>query len=108
MAEDRPKLTSECLTPERSDKRIQVALPLRITCWDGDIKPSLDMACTYDISVRGARITGLRSVKEPGEIIAVERGRNRAYYRVVWVGRENSELRGQIGIQCVETERLMW
>jgi hypothetical protein len=94
--------------PERSGKRIHVALPIRVTYWDSENKPCLEMACTYDISSRGARIAGLRCVKATGEIVAVERGRNRAFCRVIWVGEANSELHGQIGIQCVESERLMW
>lgn len=94
--------------PERIDKRIHVALPIRVTYWDSEHKPCLEMACTYDISSRGARVTGLRCVKGEGEIIAVERGRNKAFCRVVWVGEPNSELRGQVGIQCVESERVMW
>lgn len=95
-------------SPERLAKRIHIALPVRVIYWDGATKPGLEMACTYDISTRGARVTGLRCVKEAGEIIAVERGRNRAFCRVVWIGEANSELRGQIGIQCVESDRTMW
>ncbi len=95
-------------SPERLAKRIHIALPVRVIYWDGANKPGLEMACTYDISTRGARVTGLRCVKEAGEIIAVERGRNRAFCRVVWIGEANSELRGQIGIQCVESDRTMW
>ena len=93
---------------ERNDKRIHVALPVRITYWDKDKKPSLEMACTYDISTHGARISRLRCVKETGEIVAVERGRNKAFCRVVWMGDPNSELSGQIGLQCVEPERAMF
>jgi hypothetical protein len=93
---------------ERNDKRVHVALPVRITYWDKDKKPGLEMACTYDISPRGARISSLRCVKETGDIIAIERGRNKAFCRVVWIGEANSELRGQIGLQCVETERPMF
>jgi hypothetical protein len=93
---------------ERVTKRIHVALPIRVTYWDSENKPCLEMACTYDISARGARVTGLRCVKGEGEIVAVERGRNKAFCRVVWVGESNSELRGQIGLQCVESDRLMW
>ena len=70
--------------------------------------PRSAMACTYDISARGARITTPRFVNEVGEIIAVERGHDKAYCRVVWVGEPNSRRRGQMGIQCVETERLLW
>jgi hypothetical protein len=95
-------------SPERVDTRVEVAMPLRVTFWDAENKPLLDMACTYDISARGARISGLRSVKEAGEIIAIERGRNRTFCRVVWVGDANSQQRGQVGIQSVEADRPMW
>jgi PilZ domain len=104
------EVTDNCspTSAERLDKRLRVALPLRITYWDENDKPGSAMACTYDISARGARITGFPQVKEPGEIIAVERGRNRIFCRVIWVANSNSSHPGQIGIQAVETERLMW
>jgi len=38
----------------------------------------------------------------------VERGRSRAYCRVVWIGEANSPLHGQVGIQCVEAEKTLW
>jgi hypothetical protein len=93
---------------DRTEKRIHVALPVRITYFDGDAKPRLEMACTYDISSHGARVTGLRCVKEAGEILVVERGRSKAYCRVVWIGESTSPLRGQVGIQCVEAEKTLW
>jgi hypothetical protein len=93
---------------DRVDKRIHVALPIRVTYWDRENKPCLELACTYDISARGARVTELRYVKEAGEIIAVERGKSKAFCRVVWVGEPNSELHGQVGIQCIESERTMF
>ena len=108
VEEPEPQTEPEAQTPERIDKRVHVALPLRITYWDKDKKPGLEMACTYDISPHGARITSLRCVKEEGEIVAIERGRNKAFCRVVWVGEPNSELRGQIGLQCVESDRALF
>jgi hypothetical protein len=94
--------------PERLGKRIHVALPIRVTYWDSDNKPCLEMACTYDISPHGARVTGLRCMKATGEIIAIERGRNKAFCRVVWIGEPDSELRGQVGLQSVESDRTIW
>ena len=85
-----------------------LALPIRVTYWDDAQKPCLEMACTYDISEHGARVTGLRCVKEAGEVVAIERGKSKAFCRVVWVGEPNSELQGQIGLQCVESDRIMW
>lgn len=93
---------------DRLDKRIHVALPIRVTYWDSEQKPCLEMACTYDISSRGARVTGLRGVKQAGEVVIVQRGLSKAYCRVVWVGEPKSELHGQVGIQAVESGRAMW
>jgi hypothetical protein len=93
---------------ERQNKRLHVALPIRVTYWDDAQKPCLEIACTYDISEQGARVTGLRCVKEAGEVIAIERGKSKAFCRVVWVGEPNSELQGQIGLQCVEADRVLW
>ncbi len=95
-------------SPERQKKRIQLALPIRVTYWDDAQKPRLEIACTYDISEHGARVTGLRCVKEAGEVVAIERGKNKAFCRVVWVGEPNSEMAGQIGLQSVEPDRTMW
>ena len=92
----------------RVDKRIHVCLPIRVTFWGADSKPRLEMACTYDISSHGARLTGLRCVKEPGEILAIERGKNKALCRVAWIGDPNSQLRGQVGVQCVEEGKILW
>ena len=103
-------MTQNLLKPsiDRTEKRIHVALPVRVTYFDDEAKPRLEMACTYDISAHGARVTGLRCVKEAGEILVVERGRSKAYCRVVWIGESNSPLRGQVGIQCVEAEKTLW
>jgi PilZ domain len=94
--------------PERVDTRVEVALPLRVTFWDCENKPLLDMACTYDISSRGARISGLRAVVEAGDIVAIERGKNKTFCRVIWVGDSGSRQRGQVGLQSVEADRQMW
>ncbi len=102
MREEHPKAA------ERQKKRLHVALPIRVTYWDDAQKPCLEIACTYDISEHGARVTGLRNVKEAGEVIAIERGKSKAFCRVVWVGEPNSELQGQIGLQCVESDRVLW
>lgn len=103
MREDPSKTISE-----RQNKRLHVALPIRVTYWDNAQKPCLEIACTYDISEHGARVTGLRNVKEAGEVVAIERGKSKAFCRVVWVGEPNSELQGQIGLQCVESDRILW
>ena len=95
-------------SPERGEKRIHVALPVRVTYFDEEHKPRFEMACTYDISAHGARVTGLRCVKEAGEIVVLERGRNKAYCRVVWIGEAGTGQQQQTGIQCVEAHKTLW
>jgi PilZ domain len=79
-----------------------------VTYWDKDLKPRLATACTYDISLRGARVTTLPGMAGVGEILAVEQGRNRAWCRVVWVGVDGSQRRGQMGIQCIDSDATLW
>lgn len=94
--------------PDRSYKRIHVALPIRVTYWDKDVKPRVATACTYDISPRGARVTMLPGITAVGDILAIEQGRSKACCRVVWVGDNSSQRRGQMGIQCVDPEATLW
>ena len=99
---------SSLLVLDRLDKRVHVALPIRVTSWDEQNRPRVEMACTYDISPHGARVVGLRGANREGDIIAIERGRNKVFCRLVWIGPENSDLRGQVGIQCIESEKNIW
>jgi hypothetical protein len=43
-----------------------------------------------------------------GEILALERGKNRALYRVMWIGKRGTPQQDQIGVQCVEQGKVMW
>src|SRR5579862_8333469 len=88
-------------TVERQGKRVSVALPIRVIYQDGGLKPQVEMACTYDISSHGARISALRNLKEAGEIVTVERGRSKAMCRVAWIGQDGPQGRRQIGLQCL-------
>lgn len=89
-------------------KRVHVAMPVRIGYWEGTVRTALEMACTYDIHLRGARVGGLKNVRRVGDLITVERGRYKALFRVAWIGGADSELRGQFGIECLEEERVPW
>jgi CheY-like chemotaxis protein len=62
----------------------------------------MEQAQTLDISIAGARLTGLSSEVAPGFILAVQQGTRRARFQVLWVGEPNTELEGHIGLQCVE------
>ena len=86
---------------EAADKLIHLALPVRLTHMATGERGALEMACTYDIHPRGARLLSFRNVCV-GDLVTVERGRNKSVCQVVWTADPASALRGQFTVQCVE------
>jgi PilZ domain-containing protein len=97
-------------TPESGlliGKLVHVAIPVRWSMVAQQGKGPVETACTYDIHPRGARLLGTREVKV-GDLLLVERGRNKAVCRVVWTGDPHSMLRGQFTVQCVDEGKTPW
>ena len=88
-------------------KLVHVAIPVRWSLFGQEGRRSAEMACTYDIHPRGARLLGTRAVN-CGDVVVVERGRNRALCQVIWTADPASSLRGQFTVQCVEEGRTPW
>jgi hypothetical protein len=88
-------------------KLVHLAIPVRWSLVEQNRRGPMEMACTYDIHPRGARLLGSRKVKV-GDLVMVERGRNKALCQVVWTGPRDSQLRGQFTVQCVEEGRTPW
>jgi len=88
-------------------RRVGLALPVRITSWDEKRKPRVEMGCTYDVSNGGVRLGGLRNHLRVGDIVLLERGRNKMHCRVVWSGPQ-SGVDGQMGLQGLEAGRSLW
>jgi hypothetical protein len=90
-----------------SGKLVHLALPVRWSLVEERGRGPVEMACTYDIHPRGARLAGSREMNA-GDLVLVERGRNKAVCQVVWTGDRNSDLRGQFAVQCVEVGKTPW
>lgn len=84
-----------------SAKTVHLALPVRWSLVGQDSRGPSEMACTYDIHPNGARLLSSRPVNA-GDLVMVERGRNKAICQVVWAADPASALRGQFAVQCVE------
>jgi PilZ domain len=82
-------------------KLIHLALPVRWSLIGQQGRGPAEMACTYDIHPRGARLLSTREVTI-GDMVMVERGRNKAICQVVWAADTASALRGQFTVQCIE------
>jgi hypothetical protein len=81
-------------------KIVHLALPVRWSLVGQDGR-SIETACTYDIHPHGARLVSSRDVNA-GDLVLVERGRNKAICQVIWSAGPESPLRGQFTVQCVE------
>jgi hypothetical protein len=82
-------------------KLVHLALPVRWSLIGQEGRGPAEMACTYDIHPHGARLLGSRQVNL-GDLVMVERGRNKAVCQVTWTGDAASALRGQFTVQCVD------
>lgn len=89
------------------EKLIHLALPVRLTHLQNGSRSGIELACTYDIHPRGARLLTGGDVKV-GDLITVERGRYKSVCHVVWTADPGSELRGQITVECVDGSRTPW
>lgn len=92
----------------RREQRTKIALPVKIHTRDAENRPRIEMACSLDVSPHGARLSGVRSGREAGEVLYLERGKKKAFYRVVWVGSKQDGRDGQVGLQCVEQDVSIW
>lgn len=84
-------------------KVVHLALPVRWSLIGQEGRGTPELACTYDIHPSGARLVSARAVNI-GELVMVERGRNKAICQVVWAADPASSLRGQFSVQCVENK----
>ena len=89
-----------------TSKLIHIALPVRWSLVGEEGRGSMETACTYDIHPQGARLLSSRDLSV-GDLVMVERGRNKAICQVVWAADPKSPLRGQFSVQCVEN-RTLW
>ena len=92
------------IAPESSlldGKLLHVALPVRWSLVGQEGRVPAQMACTYDIHARGARLLSSRTVN-PGDLMLVERGRSKAVCKVIWTADPGSALRGQFTVECVD------
>jgi hypothetical protein len=87
--------------------RIHTALPVRLT-WTDDGKTITLTVCTIDVSQKGARLTGVTGLKAPGQLIAIRRKTSEAQFRVIWIGTPKTPHDGQIGVECVEADKIIW
>jgi hypothetical protein len=90
------------------EQRKQVALTVRIFGTDSTGHVFSDSVSTVNVSFEGAMLTGVNRPIKSGEIIGLTYGKNKARFRVQWVGQPGTPNQGRMGIQNVLPTSCIW
>jgi hypothetical protein len=88
----------------RREPRVERNFEVKVWGLDRHGKPFMQHARTLDITQMGARLIGIDCVNV-GETIGIQNGDQKARFKVVWMGRENTPKAGQIGVHCLEADK---
>jgi hypothetical protein len=83
---------------KRAHQRRKIVLPVKVS-----IGNACHLAHTLDISYAGVRLGGLRTQLQPGQTISLQRGSQKARFRIVW----NQQLGPneiQVGVESLEPQ----
>ncbi len=90
---------------ERREKRIEVALTVRLIATDPPIDQNV---ATINISGRGALLKGMRGQLQVGDKVSLVRGNRQEEFLVAWAGEANTVDAGEIGLTAINPENLFW
>jgi hypothetical protein len=94
------ELKLEYFRKHREERR-PAAIPLKVNFISSG---RVAHVCTLDVSPTGARLHSAGHHFRPGDVILLQRRIRRVHARVVWVGEQSR----QVGIECLEAEKVVW
>ena len=86
----------------RQNPRIAVQLPVQVWGLDAFGRPFMDPAIVINMSTGGLVLQGIRRRIRGGELLDVRMGKQKAEFRVVWVGAT-----GDLGMQSVTAQAFL-
>ena len=84
-----------------------MVLAVRVSSTHADGIKREQLAHTLDITAGGARIAGLESAIEVGQVVTVQRGTVKRRFKVVWASRVGNR-QYQAGLEAMEPLKDMW
>jgi methyl-accepting chemotaxis protein len=93
---------------ERSERRFDVSLPVRITATDVSGQPLNQEVVTINISRNGALLKGIQGKLRLGSEVSLARSQRLEQFLIAWVGENDSPDAGQIGVSAVATTSSFW
>jgi methyl-accepting chemotaxis protein len=93
---------------ERSDRRIAVSLPVRLTATGTNGQPLDQQVMTVNVSRKGARLTGMRGKLRIGGHVSLTRRNHVEQFLIVSAGQENSADAGQLSVSAADPDTTFW
>ncbi len=98
----------EGILSRRTETRINKKIPVRLWGIDADGKPFNEDLHTMDVSLTGAKVSGVKAKLRSGDILGMESPTGKARFRVTWAGDVGTPLEGQLSVCCVEPGKCIW
>jgi len=95
------------VVPKRRELRLPATLNVRVLGIDANGKAFHQPATTLDISLSGARITGLAAKLNPDDIVGLQSGGAKSRFKVTWI-KGNRDGTYELGLHCMEPGGCMW
>jgi len=92
----------------RREPRVFVELPVHIWGMDANDRPFTQPASLRTISGRGATLQGVSVQLKPGSVLDLQYQGSKAQFRVVWLGKTGTEMQGEVGIENVSANHMLW
>jgi hypothetical protein len=85
-----------------------VELPVQIWGMDAHNRPFTQPASLRSISGRGATLQGVTAQLKVGDVVDVQYKGNKGQFRVVWLGQPGTKKQGEVGIESLSKDVLLW
>jgi hypothetical protein len=92
----------------RRQSRIFVELPVQISGMDANGRPFTQLVSLRTISGRGATLRGVTVQLKTGDLVDLQYKGNKAQFRVVWLGQPETEKQGEVGVENLSKDILLW
>jgi hypothetical protein len=104
----RTKERGHLLMDRRSQSRVFVELPIQIWGLDANSRPFTQPASLRTISGRGATLQGVDAHLKPGDFVDVQYQGNKAQFKIVWLGKQGTEMQGEVGVESMSSDTQLW
>jgi hypothetical protein len=91
-----------------NEPRKAVEVPVRVFGMDRDGRPFSENLTTVDVSLHGAKLRGLTAKLQMDEIIGLTYAKNKAHFRVKWIGTPGTATEGVLGLLSLTPAKPFW